>query len=568
MTDLVIPRFHTGETLPSMLKRTAAVNQLGSERSAAKALLDEAWRCIRVDVPFGLGQIGSGLWDLFGNRMDVLSEHTLLNAFLACMTPGRRKKYLSRLSRQTRGCLLPVRLPITLSPSPFCEWYCPQCDVADIRLYCETYSRCVHVLPFVSRCVEHDEFLLNRLLIPSEAAQRFVGSVSQREASVVFAKQMVNILRIRHDDSFQLHADLIHHLTELGYMQSGRIHWLELIESFQKQFVDRFEDRRLNTLVSDEAVLKNWLERLLRWRVLHPAHAALIRMFEIPARSVRITHPKRAQYALPTVDDVKGALQTYGSIAKAAQYLKVGREQVDRVARENNLDVRWRPRKVHRELQTQIVEEAQAGVTPFVIAQRFSISLSSVYRYLPKREAARGCDRETHVEVKRQKTRAQLEVAASYGLSLAELRRSQPTLWRWAHRHDRRWLWQFSANIGASGRDSHRRPHHFSCDMVDVLKVARQSVYSANRRPLRLSPGRVVRASGFSEYLGKKLINHCAPETRVTFSEARVNHVARRIHFGEQVYGLGVDLNAVSYIARCVRLRPETVWLQVGGHTE
>ncbi|SIT45690.1 hypothetical protein BN2475_580051 [Paraburkholderia ribeironis] len=564
MLDLVIPRFHTGETLPSMLKRTAAINQLGPARSAARVLLNEAWRHIRADVPYGLGQIGSCLWDLFGDRMEVLFEHTLLNAFLVCMTPRQREKYLQRLSRRTKGCLLPVRLPITLSPSPFCEWYCPQCDAADIHTHRETWCRCIHVLPFVSRCTEHDEFLLNRLSFPSEAAERFVGNASQRDASIAFAKEMASILRTRCDDLSQFHVEEIHHLTELGYMQKGRVRRSELVGSFQRQFIHGFEDRRLSTLVSESHVLMSWLERLFRGHPLHPAHAALIRMLDIPARQVRSTIPKGTRLAPPSASDVERALQSAGSLCKAAKLLRAGRLQVERIARENGLRVTWRPKKIGPELQAQIAKLAYAGAQPVEIAQQLAISIPSVYRHLPKRSPARRSDSSLHVEALRQKTRAQIEAEAAAGSSMAELRRAQPELWLWAYRHDRTWLRNLSKYMPASERIQKQRPPRFPRHLIDALKVARQSEYDANRLPSRLTRHRVVRASGFSEYLGNKLIEQCAPEIAETFSEARRAHTTRRIRFGEQVFGLDVGVDAASVIAKCVRLRPETVSAQLG----
>ena len=559
MPDLVIPTFHAGETLPSMLKRTAAVNQLGPARSAARVLLDEAWRCIRADVPYGLGEIGSGLWDLLGARMELLSEHTLLNAFLACMTPAQREKYLQRLSQRTKGCLLPVRLPITLSPSPVCEWYCPQCDVADMRIHGQTWCRCIHALPFVSRCLQHEEFLLNRSPFPSEVAARFVGNAGQREASIAFAKQMASIQRTRYDAAFQFHVEGIRHLTELGYVRRGRVRRSALVETFQRQFIGGFEDRRLSELATDAHLLARWLERLFRWHALHPAHAALIRMFGTPARDKRETTPRRVRHAPPTGSDVEIALQATGSLSRAAKQLHAGRPQVERIARENGLRVSWRPKKIGLELQAQIAKSAHAGTAPVDIAQQLAISISSVYRHLPKRDTARSGNSLERFEAVRQEVRAQIEGVASTGVSMTQLRRRLPALWSWAYRHDRTWLSQLPKNKPAVERIEKRRPRQFPRHLIDALKVARQSEYQANRIPMRLTLHRIVRASGFSEYLGHKLIEHCVSEIAETFLEPRVAHTTRRIRFGEQVRGLDVDTNSVSFIAKCVRLRPETI---------
>ncbi|WP_373453015.1 MULTISPECIES: TniQ family protein [Burkholderia] len=261
---LVTP-FPDGETVNSLLSRLADFRNDCSLRAMSRQLL--ARGAGLDDMPSRLDTFYTRIGHLFGDRKVLEERHTLLQYGLLGLPPEKHAMQRARLWSQCSGPIRLARLPVMLAPSNGPRLMCPECAEEALEQYGFTFAHRRNAAPFVHTCPLHfcemrptagQELLLDELCRLHSTRRQFRDTVEFAIRSTLCVENSNSISRYSK-------AAVISSLRQSQWLnENGRVRITELVETFISFFRNRFDDRRLEALVSSDGHVGVALRALMR----------------------------------------------------------------------------------------------------------------------------------------------------------------------------------------------------------------------------------------------------------------------------------------------------------------
>lgn len=532
-SQVLITSFPDGETVNSFLRRGASFAGDSSLRRISRQLLA---RGLGLDgMPSRLDEFQTRIGFLFGDRDALETKHTLLAYELLGVPTDRQEAQKARLRTRCAGPIRSSRLPVLLSPSEGAFPVCPECEEDALDRYGFSFTHRRDVAPFVAACPVHFCWLKSSLL------QEPLFDAQCRRAHTAE--------RLSHAVQFAIHSaacaeapGMASAYTKPGVADALRqSHWLtetdryrlsELIATFNLFFRDRFDDFRLDALVTTSAYVEAALRALMRKdRAIHTVWCILLTWFaqhcecRLPRTS---THHKRQVKAL-TECSVKTALAAHATVESAAISLGTNTHQLTIFCRCAGIPVDARPSKLGDSKLASIRHYLVDGMNPQEVARATQMSPSSIYRILAAMPSIQSHYRR-HVERSTEEAKLQWLAccAENPGATLTQLRHRAPATFATLHRNALEWL---KRQTPRATRRHTREPVLHRCPvamaaLVRATDVAGTRLASCDSLPVRRSTYRLRELLGVSAYALKSSIAHGAL-TRL--SQSRDDYIAARI---------------------------------------
>ncbi|MBO7811051.1 TniQ family protein [Burkholderia pseudomallei] len=314
---LVTP-FPDGETVNSLLSRLADFRNDCSLRTMSQQLL--ARGAGLDDMPSRLNNFYTHIGHLFGDRRLLEERHTLLQYGLLGLPPEKHAMQRARLWSQCSGPIRLARLPVMFAPSDGLLLVCPECAEEALDQYGFAFVHRRNVAPFVHTCPLH--FCEMR----STAGQaslfdvlcRLHSSRRQFRDTVEFAVRSTSCVEDSNSTSRYSKAAVIATLRQSQWLnENDRVRVTEFIRTFVSFFRNRFDDRRLEALVSGHEYVAAALRALMRNdRALHTVWCILFAWFAEYCechRAQRVRGPGARKKTPPegtAKHDIRGHTQT------------------------------------------------------------------------------------------------------------------------------------------------------------------------------------------------------------------------------------------------------------------
>ncbi|CAD6538819.1 hypothetical protein LMG28140_03301 [Paraburkholderia metrosideri] len=473
-------------------------------------------------------------------RDELETKHTLLAYELLGVPLGRQEIIKDRLRRRCTGPIRSSRLPVLLTPSEGTFFVCPECEEEAFIRYGFSFTHRRNVAPFVAACPYHFCWLRSsaqaQLLFENQCQRR--PSKRQLPDAIQFAFHSVACVEGDQTSSAYSKAGVIAALRNARWLTLGnRFQLAELLDAFHSFFRDRFDDCRLDELVSTSEYVERALRALMREdRAVHPVWCILLTWFAQNCESKRLYAPVSTHREVKRItdEDVRSAMALHATVGLAANALNVTPHQLTIFCRCAGIPVDARPSKLSDSRLTTIRQYLSDGIHPEQIARATQLSTTSIYRVLAampdveshyRRRVSHSTDEAKQRWLMRIKehpeaTRTQLRYSAL--ATFAALHRNAP---EWLKRHT-------PAPAPAHSRVRAHRSATAISALARAADAAETYLDSLEGPPRRRSAYRLRELLGITEYAMKSSLTHSAPraasQSRDAYIAARVDWVARR----------------------------------------
>lgn len=277
---LVTP-FPDGETVNSLLSRLADFRNDCTLRTMSQQLL--ARGAGLDDMPSRLDNFYTHIGHLFGDRKLLEERHTLLQYGLLGLPPEKHAMQRARLWSQCSGPIRLARLPVMFAPPEGLLLVCPECAEEALDQYGFAFVHRRNVAPFVHTCPLHFCEMRSTAGQVSlfDALCRLHSSRRQFRDTVEFAIRSTSCVEDSNSTSRYSKAAVIATLRQSQWLnENDRVRVAEFVGTFISFFRNRFDDRRLEALVSGHEYVAAALRALMRNdRALHTVWCLLFAWF-------------------------------------------------------------------------------------------------------------------------------------------------------------------------------------------------------------------------------------------------------------------------------------------------
>ncbi|MFM0132750.1 TnsD family Tn7-like transposition protein [Paraburkholderia sediminicola] len=533
-SQMLITPFPDGETVNSFLRRNAGLAGDCTLRRISRQLL--ARRPGLDGMPSRLDEFHARIGYLFGDRDTVAAKHTLLAYELLGVPPDRQEIQKARLSVRCVGPIRSSRLPVLLAPSEGAFPVCPACEEDAFDGYGFSFTHRRDVAPFVAACPVHFCWLKSsaqqQLLYDAQCQQPF--STEHLRNAIQFAMHSAACVEGDATMTAYKKASVIDVLRRARWLtDSDRLRLSELIRAFQSFFCNRFDDCRLNALVSTSDYLNAALRALMREdRAIHAVWCILLTWFSqhcegrLPCNSAR---RHRVAKAL-SEDQVKTALSLHGTVVSAARELATSAHGLTIFCRCTGIPVDARPSKLDDSTLGTIRQCLAAGMRPQEVARTTQMSASSIYRVLAAMPSV-----DSHF---RRIVASSTDEAKQLWLTHCEkhpnatqtwLRHRAPATFAVLHRNAPEWLKRQTPRtaLAHTGKRARRSAIALSA-LARATDAACAHLDARDGPPVRRSPYRLRELLGINEYALKSSI---ARSELSRFSQTRDEYIAARVEW-------------------------------------
>ncbi|MHA6842564.1 TnsD family Tn7-like transposition protein [Ralstonia pseudosolanacearum] len=539
-SQVLITPFPDGETVNSFLRRAASFAGTSTLRRISRQLLA---RCPGLDgMPSRLDEFQARIGYLFGDRDALEAKHTLLAYELLGVPPDRHEVQRARLRTRCVGPIRSSRLPVLLAPSEGAFPACPECKEEALDRYGFSFTHRRDVAPFVVACPYHfcwHGSSAQRQLLFDAQCRRTLSTERLRNA-IQFSMHSAACVEGDNMTSAYRKAGVIDALRKARWlMESDRFRLSELVQTFQSFFRDRFDDCRLDALVSTSDYVEAALRALMREdRAIHTVWCILLTWFtqhsecRLPCSSAR-GHREVKVFA---EDRVRTALSVHGTVVSAARELGTSAHQLTIFCRCAGIPVDARPSKLDDVMLATIRQHLAVGMHPQQVAHATGMSTSSIYRILA---AMPSVDSHYRRLVKRSTDDAKqlwlMRRAEHPEATPTQLRHRAPDTFAVLYRNAPEWLKHQTPRPRAAPaptRGCVRRSTVALSALARAADVAGSYLDSLDGPPVRRSAYRFRELLGINEYALKSSIARLAlqgfSQSRDDFIAARVSWVTRR----------------------------------------
>ncbi|WP_404823614.1 TniQ family protein [Burkholderia arboris] len=278
---ILVTPFPDGETVNSLLSRLADFRNDCSLKAMSRQLLARGEGL--DDMPSRLDIFYTRVGHLFGDRKLLEARHTLLQYWLLGLPPEKHATQRARLWSQCSGPIRLAHLPVMLAPSEGRHLVCPECAEEALDQYGFAFVHRRNVAPFVRTCPLHfcEMRSTARQVSLFDTLCRLQSSRRQFRDTVEFAIRSTSCVEDSNSTSRYSKAAIIATLRQSQWLnENNRARVTEFAGTFTSFFRNRFDDRRLETLVSGHEYVAAALRALMRDdRALHTVWCILFAWF-------------------------------------------------------------------------------------------------------------------------------------------------------------------------------------------------------------------------------------------------------------------------------------------------
>lgn len=278
---ILVTPFPDGETVNSLLSRLADFRNDCSLTAMSRQLLARGEGL--DDMPSRLDNFYTRIGHLFGDRKLLEARHTLLQYWLLGLPPEKHATQRARLWSQCSGPIRLARLPVMLAPSEGRHLVCPECAEEALDQYGFAFVHRRNVAPFVRTCPLHfcEMRSTARQVSLFDTLCRLQSSRRQFRDTVEFAIRSTSCVEDSNSISRYSKAAIIATLRQSQWLnENNRARVTEFAGTFTSFFRNRFDDRRLETLVSGHEYVAAALRALMRDdRAVHTVWCILFAWF-------------------------------------------------------------------------------------------------------------------------------------------------------------------------------------------------------------------------------------------------------------------------------------------------
>jgi hypothetical protein len=537
-SQLFITPFPDGETVNSFLRRAASVEGDSTLGRISRQLLA---RCPGLDgMPSRLDEFYRRIGYLLCERDELEAKHTLLAYELLGVRLGRQQIAKERLRTQCMGPIRSSRLPVLLAPSEGTFFVCPECEEEAFIRYGFSFTHRRNVAAFVAACPYHFCWLRS-----SAQAQHLFGAQCQRSPSrrqlpdaIQFAFHSVTC--VEGDLAFSAYgkAGVIAALRNSRWLtMRNRFQLADLIDTFHSFFRDRFNDCRLDVLVSTSEYVERALRALTREdRAIHPVWCILLTWFaqNCECQRMYVSTPTHREVHVITDEDARSAIAQHATVASAANALNVSTQQLTIFCRCAGIPVHARPSKLSDSTLATIRRYISNGIQPEEIARATQLSTTTIYRVMAAMPGVEShYRRRVNHSIDEAKQRWLTRIEEYPEATPTQLRYSAPAMFAALRRNASEWLKRHTpASASAHLRVRARRSATAIHALTRAAEDAETYLSSLEGPPRRRSACRLRQLLGISEYAMTSSLSCVKPYPRFQSRDdciaARVDWVARR----------------------------------------
>jgi hypothetical protein len=567
---LVAPSFPDGEIVNAFLIRLLTYSGSPSLSLACRRLLNR--RPGLAGMPSSLGKFHEELGHLYGDIDALIDKHTDYN-FICCGLPRQRfAAQRARLIGMYRGPVRLCRLPLLFTNSENCYLQCSECAELQKREFGFAFIHRRMGAPFVSVCPIHGTSLCN-----ANSPGRLFDSRCQSKPNnyqmtriMELGERIEHCMEISADESKYHKNDLLELMKESGWFgKNQRFHVEKFQGEFASFFAGAFADDRLKMMCQSDRLVENAIRALLHpEKALHPEWCVLFKWFAEEQhyhspntghmRSSETGMNKHAKYrnVVPSRETIESQLGIHRTLSATADSMGVSVLVLSALCRRYCVDVSWRPKTLTPQLSEEMKYALESGMVPFEVAERFNVSLSSVYRQLaildnvalPSKSALAKrieADKEEWVHV----------FLENPDLSRNTLRRLHRALWMRLYRNDPVWL---EAHLPASRPHSNGKktgpPDELVTKLNQALKDAIGVCTDPAKKRVHVSQNRLRTYTSVTSFALKSLTAKGIVEQ---YEEPRSDYVKARLAFLTKLGERPID--KLASVAKKAGLRTETV---------
>lgn len=531
-SPILVTSFPDGETVNSFLRRGANFAGDSSLRRISRQLLA---RGLGLDgMPSRLDEFQARIGYLFGDRDALEAKHTLLDYELLGVPPDRYKAQKARLRMRCTGPIRSSRLPVLLAPSEGVFPVCPECEEDALDRFGYSFTHRRDVAPFVAACPVHSCWLKSTAHHEPlfDAQCRGARTTEQLRVAVQFAIQSAACVEAAGMASAYTKAGVVESLRQSRWMtETERYRLTELMATFNLFFRDRFDDCRLDALVTTPEFVNAALRALTRDdRALHTVWCILLSWFaqHCECRLPRAFTRRKREAKFLAEDSVKAALAAHATVKSAATSLGTSAHRLTIFCRCAGIPVDARPSKLDDTTLATIRCHLAHGTRPQEVARVTHMSPSSIYRVLAamplvdshyRRHVKRSTDDAKRVWV--------LHCEQHPEATLTQLRHTAPATFAVLRRNAPEWLGSQKPRATAwPTRLRLRRSPVALSTLVHAADIAETHLASADGPPVRRSSYRLRELLGINEYALKSSVSR---SVLLRFSQTRDDYVAARM---------------------------------------
>lgn len=535
---LVAPPFPDGEIVNSYLKRLQSYSGPPSLALACNRLLKR--RPGLDGMPSGLRAFHEIVGHLFGGIDLLIDRHTDFNFYSSGLSKHRIHVQRERLTEPCIGPVRLCRLPVLFGVTEGAYLQCADCDEEQMRMYGFAFTHRRTGAPFVCICAIHGTQLRpkgEQMLLFDSYCRRSHTSY-QIARSIEFGKRVNLCLEARHGQWIYHRDDVQVLLKQSGWLsENGRVYVADLVDRFSKFFSGSFADERLDLLCRSVRYVESALRCLFTPnRNVHPVWCILLAWFaESESRPVPRTISKEACAAVqPTHEMLQLNIESHKTIAAAARAMAISTSRFTCLCKRYGVEIKWRPKKLDRELVSQIDSAYSSGMLPKDVMKKFKVSQATAYRLLVSRKDGGQTLRRSRIEVRTEtdKTAWLRAMSDRPEVPPTELRKLNLALWSRLSRNAKSWLQAHQPPPKGRASQPVAPPPKELLDRLDAaLEEAAVRLSTAGQRPVRRSLYRLRLLAGVSEYAFQSARKDDAFSLR---GEDRGEFIGRRVRWASR----------------------------------
>jgi hypothetical protein len=544
---VVAPPFPHGEIVNAYLIRVVRFCGSQSLSLACRRLLNR--RPGLDGMPSSLGLFHEEIGHLYGSIDTLIDKHTEYHFYCCGLPRGKFASQRARLIEMHQGPVRLCRLPLLFSVSENTYLQCPECAEQQKKEFGFAFIHRRMGAPFVNVCSVHGIPLRpDRGQLPLfDARCQSKPTNYQIQMTRELGKRIEYCMETPVEKSKHHKNDVVQLLKVSGWIGANeRMHASEFQKEFSNFFAGAFSDARLDIMCQSETHVLNALRALLgNEKALHPEWCVLFTWF---AEEQHFNSPKRrtpdsaeslrkrisSPNETPSHETVAAAFAEHRTLDAAAKVLGISTVLLSSLCKRYDIAVKWRPKKLDKELSNQVKEAFNNGKSAAEVAKKCGIAVVTAYRQraafkdvpLPSEKAK--ADR-TEAD---KKAWLQL-IQENPGAGRTALRDLDPRLYMRLYRSSKAW---FDANQpplcpvtnGARALPPERLVCNLNNAVADADEFCTAPEHSRiNKSRFRLRELTRVTDHALRKCLEKGLVEQ-REETRREFTLARIARIAQR----------------------------------------
>jgi hypothetical protein len=403
----------------------------------------------------------------------------------------------------------PSRLPLFFNPTEQKNLHCPICAEEQLESVGFTYQTCLHSAPFIERCPVHGVLLkssFDRTHMYDEQCKK--NKPTDLQIAIEYSKRLETCVDTPWEKSpCQKKILLEQFLTKNWLSPKGRFAITPFLDSFSNFFFEKFQDYRLDLLLSTDKYVQSAISNLRRpEKNLYPVWCILFNWFldEADKNKVILKNPsdQKSCNLIPTKKIISSAIATNGNLTKAALALRLDVSALSALCRRHNIFFTKRTKSVFPNVVEKIEKMIGSGMTVAAVAKKCGVSVCTVYRTICASPSCRKLGNKSksieRINKARQVWLNQLE--KNQTATVTQIRHANLSDWTFLYRNDTEWLKRHSTRRIPTKRNHVRTPPHllfqFACQAVDDAIARCDSLEDA---PKMKSVYRIKEMSGLTE---------------------------------------------------------------------